>query len=356
VPWLELREGRVLDAAVQESFLAVPYAYARLASNGQAADQYRHAISAYAQESARLDESIAAIRGGGFLDSILAASPPGEGPGWLWQLRAAPDAPHTRYLYHLLATHEFQEGLRNYRDLRIMQANLERWSESLEAFDEMVAARETATASREPRKAAMLERLDLGALEQRQANLEQHFADVTARRDVVALATTEEAAQWHELEELSMRIAALPEGDKRDALAERTRLLRGTLLWSLDAEYKLRAWRLKSSLRETEAALAETKRRREQVEQAGVLAPQHTAGFAARVDELDGRVVRLQPRLEAAAAAQERVLAAVAIGELEAQKKRLASYATQAQFALAALYDGAASGAAATTGANGDAR
>jgi hypothetical protein len=64
----------------------------------------------------------------------------------------------------------------------------------------------------------------------------------------------------------------------------------------------------------------------------------------------------LQPRLAAAAAAQERVLAAVAIGELEAQKKRLASYATQARFALAALYDGAASGAAATTGANGVAR
>jgi CHASE2 domain-containing sensor protein len=113
---------------------------------------------------------------------------------------------------------------------------------------------------------------------------------------------------------------------------------------------------LKSSLRETETALAETKRRRGQVEQAGVLAPQNTAGFAKRVDELDGRVLRLQPRLEAAAAGQERVLAVVAVRELEAQKKRLASYATQAQFALAALYDGAALGAAATADANGDAR
>jgi hypothetical protein len=30
------------------------------------------------------------------------------------------------------------------------------------------------------------------------------------------------------------------------------------------------------------------------------------------------------------------------VGELSAQKKRLASYATQAQFALASIYDGAA--------------
>jgi hypothetical protein len=36
------------------------------------------------------------------------------------------------------------------------------------------------------------------------------------------------------------------------------------------------------------------------------------------------------------------VLGTLAVQELTAQKKRLASYATQAQFALAAIYDGAA--------------
>ena len=140
VPWLELRERPLLDAAVQESFLAVPYAYAKLASNGQAAQHYQFAVSAYADERRRIDESIAAIQGGGFLDTILAAAPPGGDIGWLWQLENAPEAPHTRYLYHLLASHEFQEGLRNYRDLRIMQRNLERWRSSLEAFDAMIEA------------------------------------------------------------------------------------------------------------------------------------------------------------------------------------------------------------------------
>ena len=110
---------------MQESLLAVPYAYAQLAANGQAAEQYRHAVSAFAAETARLDESIAAIRGGGFLDAVLAAATAPEAKpddadraGWLWQLKQAPDAPHTRYLYQLLASHAFQEGLRNYRDLR----------------------------------------------------------------------------------------------------------------------------------------------------------------------------------------------------------------------------------------------
>ena len=349
VPWLELRERPVVDAAVQESLLAVPYAYTRLASNGQAATQYRQAMAAYSAEAQRLDESIAAIRSGGFLDAVLAAAPEARGEpglaGWFWQLQRAPDAPHTRYLYQLLASHEFQEGLKNYRDLRIMQRNLERWAGSLAAFDEMVAAREAAHARRAPRKAEVLGGVDLDALAQRQAALAERVARLTAGRDIVQLATTEEATQWRRLEELAARVATLPAGGQRDALAERVRLLRGTLAWTLDREYRLRLSRLQSDLRATDAALAEAHRRYGLVEQADVLAPADTAAFAVRIRDLDHRMARLQPRIDAATVAQERLLAGVAVRELEAQKSRLVSYATQAQFALAALYDGAASGA-----------
>lgn len=350
VPWLELRDRPVVDAAVQESLLAVPFAYTRLAANGQAAAQYRHAVSAFAAEARRLDESIAAIRGGGFLDAVLAAAPAraGEpaGAGWLWQLQRAPDAPHTRYLYHMLASHEFQEGLKNYRDLRIMQRNLERWSGSLEAFDEMVAAREAASRTREPRKVEFLAATDLGALQQRRDALHAEVTQAVAERDIAALATAAEAAQWRQLQALDARVGALPPGEKRDGLAGRVRLLRGTLAWQLDSAYKLRLSRLQVALRQTDAALAEAGRRYALVEQAGELAPRNTAGFAARVSEIEGRMARLQPRIDAAAGAQERLLAGIAVRELEAQKARLASYATQAQFALASLYDGAASGGA----------
>jgi chromosome segregation ATPase len=171
-------------------------------------------------------------------------------------------------------------------------------------------------------------------------------AELVAARDVTALATPEEAAQWRKLEQLVERTAALPPGTQRDALAERARLLRGTLAWQLDADYKLRLSRLRTSLAETDAALAEARRRRALVEEAGDLAPRSTEGFAGRVRGIERRVERLQPAIGAAAAAQERLLADIAVRELEAQKARLASYATQAQFALAALYDGASAGGA----------
>ena len=348
VPWLELRQRPVVDAAVQEALLAVPFAYARLAANGQAAEQYQHAVSAFAAETRRIDESIAAIRAGGFLDAVLDSAPGGRDDaaaiGWLWQLQRAPDAPHTRYLYQLLASHEFQEGLKNYRDLRIMQRNLARWSGSLEAFDEMVAARERLAELRDARRSEFMAATDLGAIEQRRDAVEIRVARILADRDVVGLATPAEAAQWQALDDLSARLQALPAGERREALEERLRLLRGTLAWQLDAGYKLRLAQLRSELRATDRALAEARQRAALVEQAGVQAPRNNVEFAQRVSGLAERMARLQPRIDAAAGAQERLLAGIAVRELEAQKARLASYATQAQFALAALYDGAASG------------
>jgi hypothetical protein len=346
VPWLELREGRLLDSAVQESFLAVPYAYAQLASNGQAAQQYRLAVQAYAVEATRIDESIAAIREGGFLDAILDAAPPNETVGWFWQLQNVPDAPHTRYLYHLLASHEFQEGLKNYRDLRIMQRNLERSRESLAAFDHMVEAREMAAAARAPRKTEVLANTDLESLQQRQDALTERVAAIAANRDVAALATDAENKQWAALQRIERVLAGLPPGPQREALAERARLLRGTQLWHFDAEYKVRLRRAEQALRETGASLAEARERVALVEQADESAPQHTAGLARRVQDLAQRVDVIGPRIDATAAAQQQMLANVAVQELEAQKRRLASYAMQAQFALASLYDGATAGAA----------
>ena len=344
VPWLELREGRLLDAAVQESYLAVPYAYAQLASNGQAAQQYRYAMQAYSDESRRLDESIAAIRRDGFLDSVLAATPPDDPMGWAWQLRKVPDAPQTRYLYHLLASHAFQEGLRNYRDLRIMQRNLAGWGQSLEALDEMVVTRQLAAEQREPRRQALADATDLDGLTARQATLDERVRQIESGREVAALASPEQAAAWSALDADLERIESLPASEQRDALADRARLLRGVLLWQLDAEYKQRMRHLKNEVRETATLLADARRGMQQVDEASASAPQSTAGYASKVRSLAARVDAMGPRIDAAAAAQQRVLVAIAVDELEAQKRRLASYATQAQFALAAIYDGATAG------------
>ncbi len=126
-PWMELRNRNLLDAAVQESYLAVPYAFSKLNANAQSAEYYESAVNSFDAETVRLDGAITAIKKGDMLEHVLAKERSTEAQyGWSWQLKSLPNAPESRYLYLLLAGNDFQEGLKNYRGLTSMSATLER--------------------------------------------------------------------------------------------------------------------------------------------------------------------------------------------------------------------------------------
>jgi len=348
VPWLELRRRNLLDAAVQESYLAIPYAYAQLAADSQAAEHYSIAIQAYGEEATRIDESIAAIRAGALLDTILAHDPQDE-LGWHWQLATLPDAPESRYLYHLLATHEFQEGLKNYRDLRLMQRNLARWALSIAAFDDMLETRRTAYAERLPRIEAVLDTVDLEDLERRRTEFAAELEAIERGGDAASLGTPREQALLARASALEQRLAIHDASEPMIAeMRAKTRLAKGVLLWEMSAARKARLWRSRRSLQELETALKDARRRWVHVERARGEMPARTGEFAIRVAALEPRISVLSTRLAAASAAQSRYLADVAVRELVAQKERLAAYSLQAQYALASIYDRASSATAGT--------
>ena len=97
---MELRNRNVLDAAVQESYLAVPYAFSKLNANAQSADYYESAVKSFDAENGRLDAAIERIRQGAMVKDVLAndqqvdASPLAP-HGWFWQLKKLPDAPES---------------------------------------------------------------------------------------------------------------------------------------------------------------------------------------------------------------------------------------------------------------------
>ena len=115
VPWMELRGRDLLDSAVQESLLAIPYALAKLDSISQSADHYLNAIEAFYEEINRINRTIAHIESGDMFDEFLADEPL-DSAGWYWRLEEPPEGPEGRYLYHVLPTPRFQEGLKNFRD------------------------------------------------------------------------------------------------------------------------------------------------------------------------------------------------------------------------------------------------
>ncbi|MDX1563117.1 MAG: hypothetical protein R3305_09335, partial [Gammaproteobacteria bacterium] len=158
-PWVELQNRDLLDSAVQESLLAVPYAFSRLEADAQAADYYLSAIDAFTNEIARLDDAVAAVQRGELLDDWLAAQE-SEGSGWYFELDAIPESTESRYLLELMASHRFQEGVKNYRDLRFMADNLDGWVDSLGAFDDILDTKQRAFEARIPLISSSLNDID----------------------------------------------------------------------------------------------------------------------------------------------------------------------------------------------------
>lgn len=354
VPWMELRDRNLLDAAVQESYLAIPYAYAQLEANKQAVEQYTLAVNAFNEEATRIDESIAAIRSGRLLDAI-ADNDKADKAGWFWQLQELPDAPETRYLYHLLASNEFQEGLKNYRDLRLMQRNLATWQLSVVAFDDMVDNRHKAFEQRVPQLEHALESVDLDAMDARRTELESRVAAIERESDVTGFATGREGEQWQKVQQIEQVLARADASDPMVAeMREKVRLLRGRLMWDLSSSYKARLWKARKDLRELDVAYKEARRRWVLIERAREEYPARTEEFAKRVQGLQPRIDTLMSRLSTVATDQNQYLASIAVRELESQKERLAAYSLQARFALASIYDRAASGNSGPSGGGGD--
>jgi tetratricopeptide (TPR) repeat protein len=149
VPWSELASRDLLDSAVQESFLAVPYALGKLEARGEAIDRYKTALGSFDTELAHLDEAIGRARSGELIPALLTTDDRQLGR-WYWQLTKMPDLVESRYLYHLMADNSFQEGLKNYRDLTALSAYLDDWRQKIDVFNDMVSTRSQAFELRRP--------------------------------------------------------------------------------------------------------------------------------------------------------------------------------------------------------------
>jgi len=341
VPWMELRGRDLLDSAVQESMLAIPYALAKLESISQAADHYLNAIEAFYEESNRIDRTIGFIESGDIFDEFLADDPL-DSTGWYWRLEELPEGPEARYLYHLLATHEFQEGLKNYRDLNYLNQNLSDWQQNVDVYANMLETRIEAYENRLPRVEDALSRADLDSMVDRKLELDSLLNEIERSNDWLALATEPEIEMWGEISGLENTRALAANIPEAEEIRDKVRLLKGVLQWRLEASFKDRLWRIRRNVRQSGEALVETQRARRQIDDTMRKEPIRFNELSDRVYGLAPRIDGMKTRVVGAISDQREFLQAIAVGELRTQKQRLDVYTVQARFALAAIYDLAA--------------
>jgi len=341
VPWMELRGRDLLDPAVQESMLAIPYALAKLDSISQAADHYLNAIEAFYEEANRIDHTIGFIESGDIFEQFLADDPL-DSTGWYWRLDELPEGPESRYLYHLLASHEFQEGLKNYRDLHYLNNNLENWAGSIDVFANMLETRKQAYDERLPRAEDALARADIDDMVQHKFELDAQLNEMELRHDWLALANESEFEMWGEISVLENTPALSADVPEAAEVRDKITLLKGVLQWDLEKEFKNRLWRARRDVRKTGEALVEAQRARRQIDDTMRNEPLRFEDFSNRVYGLGPKIDNMQLRVAEAMGEQRAFLQSIAVGELQVQKQRLDIYTVQARFALAAIYDVAA--------------
>ena len=344
VPWTELATRDLTDAAVLEAQIAVPFAMAEIGAYMQALERYRGAAALFAREKTALDQSMSAIRQGGFLRGLLKQNPVGaeQGLDAFARLDQLPEMPHTSHLVPLLADHPFQEHFKHLRDLNFLQRNLTQWQDNLGSFSDMLATRREAFAQRLPVVRERVGIVNLPQIQQRRDALAAELVRADDAQDAAAYANPRERELMDRIRRSRATLAAAAElmsAEDRAAAQERLRRAEGALAWQLTQQFSERAWVARKGLRDSDRAIADARARDAALLQAQKDEPERNARFAARIAELAARIQALQPRVAQLDAEVQAQLQDIAVAELQNQKDRLDAYAAQATLAIAQIMD-----------------
>jgi len=339
VPWSILHEREKTNYSVQEVLMAVPYAYGKLNAHGKAANLYNHAMDVFADEIESLDDSIKTIRKGKFLSALLDEKARKD-VNWVVNLRELPDAPETRYILDLMASHDFQESYKNYKDLAGLRQHLDKWLADLRVYEEMIDIRRAYQEPILPVVEKEFKKLDARItlrLEQRE-NLATKLKNmlIAPRPDYLATATERQAMDT--LNALQEIIITTPELVSEDVV-RRVKRLRGAVSWQVNSEYDQRLTDAYNNLVSLDKIIKELKLRYNSFVRTRQAATQSYEGYLIPIRQLRTRLFTAQRKLKGVMAKQGRLLETMAINELDIRRKRLEEYQIKARFALAESYD-----------------
>ncbi len=334
VPWSILVKRNVTDPAVQEALLAVPYAYAQLNVHGKAALGYGRALEAFGQELDKLNASTTSIREGKFLAALVREEIK-QDPDWVIKLRALPESPETYYLMELMASHDFQESLKNYLDLEALRKRLDAWEANLDAWEEIIAQRRAYYKPLLPELDRQFRALDSQMrlrIEQRD-RLDKRIKAMLVQPRPDFLATAEERVMRIRLDELAKRHRNDP------AAQERIARLRGVIAFRIHTEYDQRLTDAWKHLAELNGVIAALKKQYASYVRTRQAASQSYEGYDATLSRLRTRIADAREQSKTLMARQGHLLEVMALNELETRITRLEEYQVKARFALADSYD-----------------
>lgn len=342
VPWQILVKRDKTDAAVQEAWLALPYAYSQLKAYGRAALLYTQAMEDLANEVDNLDQSISSIRGGKFLKALSDYEYKRD-PFWLINLSKQKDTPETRYLTQLMSSNVFTESLKNYRDLDHLELNLTNWSESIEAFFDIIQLRKSYYDPLLPKIEERFQQIEESLQKKRlkKASIEQKLDQLLVNRQPETLANDNELSAFNRLKQIKQAANQLPATQKTTVM-ERAARLEGSVQWLLESEFDQRQTNMHQYLIDLDEEIRVLEETRASFLRARQAAIQSYQGYDRKLKQLSRKVKQALSKVKSTKARQGKALEKMSMDALDARRKKLEEFVAKARFAMAESFDRAA--------------
>jgi enamine deaminase RidA (YjgF/YER057c/UK114 family) len=349
-PWQALRRRSLLEPAVQETLLAVPWVYEQLKAPRSALAAYRQSEQRLSAELARIKHTLAGLTSQQVLASLNRRSEPGalltHGDGrplqnWLTLNQSTVLDSNSRYLQALLKRDALQEQAQQLRDLRRLQKQRQRWQSKLAVYQQLIADKRQRRAERE-RQIAHTQLLQRHReLSHKRDALAAQLERIVSTRNAVALAGAETRALAERIARARAALQALGQSASVPAnAAERLAFYQGMITWRAAQNFAQHQWQARKALAHVDAAVQQSANRSERIA--------HMMATASDLNRQTARLTALQARnsaqlqqLDQAVAASSQALLSRIRQTLVNHRNRLQDYLAQTRLSIARLLDAA---------------
>lgn len=338
VPWTVLSERPMADDAVQESLIAIPYAYLQLGDTARALDAYARAEEVFIKELALIDEAGTKILDQSLIE-LFKLDYADATYSWLVPENNYLVEPVSRYLLPLFSLNRFQNSVQSLFDLHKIRFRLEDWQISLDSYRDLMDYR--------------LKKFRLQQVPEGYRDMTAELESITAQRNELAavfnqarqeqnvfMLLDEDRQDILDMVESGERNAKLLSDDGQNTSEENEWLerYRGMLLWSANLDFDDRLWQVEADIKAIDDILNSAGNADKKIQGLLTDAPDIKSAQA-RIDDYSSRVNTLLSNNSAVMASIEDNLRAQLFTSLALQRQRVQFYLGEARLAVAQLYD-----------------
>lgn len=341
-PWQELAERDLTDPAVQEALLNVPYVYEQQGGLRDALKRYREAYDEYGNQKRILEKAKQDILQADWFkhispvdtdnSSVMAPIPDFQLPE---------EHKTSAYLYTYFASNEFQRLYQDYRELQRLYMVLVHWRRQLPSFNQMIATNVERLDKLGPRSQEAIDKSKQFyayarvRLEEFSTRLDQ----IIVNDDLTGTANVQQLTQMERLQSAEQTLTAMGDPATYEEEWTKLRMLKGLLLWDMNATALDRRWEMTKDRIAIDNLLIDLEDAIRRVQAARDLRLDRFYGFETRIQDIDQRITGLQDDIAVALRHNRHYMQAVAISIIEQHQVQLDRMRAKALLSIARLQD-----------------